>query len=77
MNLEEFGGIKMKTMKVMYYINFVLLIVMTVIVYLYANELSWLGLMLLAYALQLVGVITAERKEKKKRSDQNSTDSIQ
>ena len=64
-------------MKVMYYINFVLLIVMTVIVYLYANELSWLGLMLLAYALQLVGVITAERKEKKKRSDQNSTDSIQ
>lgn len=67
----------MKTMKVMYYINFVLLIVMTVIVYLYANELSWLGLMLLAYALQLVGVITAERKEKKKRSDQNSTDSIQ
>lgn len=54
----------MKLLKIMYYVNFVLLFIETITNYMYNNNLMWLCIMLLAYIVQLVSVYEVEKKEK-------------
>ena len=53
----------MKLIKIMYYVNFILLIMQTVINYFYNNNLMLLGIMLLAYLVQIVSVYSDEKRK--------------
>lgn len=61
----------MKLMKIVYYVNIIILIIQTIIIYIYNKDLLLLLIMILALIAQVISVNAVE----KNRSKTNETES--
>lgn len=54
----------MDTYKFFFYANILVISILSVTIYLYTNELEWLLVMLLGISVEILAVISKEKKEK-------------
>lgn len=59
----------MELIKIMYYVNMIILVIITITNYLYDDNIILLIVMLLAYWIQLVSVRIEERRNKEKNNN--------
>lgn len=59
----------MKLIKIMYYVNLIILVILTITNYVYNDNIVFLVVMLLAYWVQLLSVRIEERRNREKNNN--------